>query len=73
MGGKRRLGTRRGPGTSWYVDETYLKVRGRSTYLYRAIDRGDGGLVDAMVSEHRDTRAEPDREEVTTNRLNSRS
>ena len=26
---KRRHGTRRGAGASWYVDETYLKVRGR--------------------------------------------
>ena len=53
---KRRRGTRRTPGTSWYVDETYLKVRGRWTYLYRAID-WDGNLVDAMLSEHRDMRA----------------
>ena len=53
---KRRHSTRRGSGTSWYVDETYLKVRGRWTYLYRAIDR-DGNLIDAMLSEHRDMRA----------------
>ena len=53
---KRRHSTRRGAGTSWYVDETYLKVRGRWTYLYRAIDR-DGNLIDAMLSEHRDMQA----------------
>ena len=53
---KRRHGTRRGPSISWHVDETYLKVRGRWTYLYRAIDR-DGNLVDAMLSEHRDMKA----------------
>jgi putative transposase len=53
---KRRRGTRRGAGISWYVDETYLKVRGRWCYLYRAIDR-DGNLIDAMLSEHRDMRA----------------
>ena len=53
---KRRHSTRLGSGTSWYVDETYLKVRGRWTYLYRAIDR-DGNLIDAMLSEHRDMRA----------------
>ena len=52
----RRHGRRRGCGTSWYVDETYLKVRGRWCYLYRAIDR-DGNLVDAMLSEHRDMQA----------------
>lgn len=26
-------------GTSWRVDETYIKVRGRWTYLYRAVDK----------------------------------
>ena len=34
------------------MDETYLKVRGRWCYLYRAIDR-NGDLVDTMLSEHR--------------------
>ena len=53
---KRRHGIRRGAGLSWYVDETYLKVRGRWCYLYRAIDR-DGNLIDAMLSEQRDMRA----------------
>ncbi|MGI4797023.1 MAG: IS6 family transposase [Janthinobacterium lividum] len=53
---KRRHGTRRCSGASWFVDETYLKVRGRWTYLYRAIDR-DGNLVDAMLSEHCDMSA----------------
>jgi putative transposase len=40
-------------GSSWYVDETYLKVNGQWCYLYRAIDR-DGNLVDSMLSETRD-------------------
>ena len=53
---KRRHGTRHGSGASWLVDETYLKVRGRWCYLYRAIDR-DGNLIDAMLSEHRDMKA----------------
>ncbi len=53
---KRRHGTRRGSGASWFVDETYLKVRGRWSYLYRAVDR-DGNLIDAMLSEHRDMKA----------------
>ena len=48
---------RRGKGgagrRSWHVDETYLKVRGRWCYLYRAIHR-NGDLVDTMLSEHRD-------------------
>jgi len=53
---KRRHGKRRGPGVSWYVDETYLKVRGKWATLYRAVDR-DGNLIDAMLSEHRDMAA----------------
>ena len=53
---RRRHGTRHGSGISWYVDETYLKVRGRWTDLYGAIDR-DGTLIDAMPSEHRDMAA----------------
>ena len=40
-------------GRSWYVHETYIRVRGRWRYLYRAIDR-DGALADVMLSEHRD-------------------
>jgi transposase-like protein len=40
----------------WHVDETYLNVRGRWAYFYRAIDR-DGTLVDTMLSEHRDMAA----------------
>ena len=43
-------------GRSWYVDETYIKVRGEWRYLYRAVDR-DGALVDVMLSEHRDLAA----------------
>ena len=44
-------------GPSWYVDETYIKVRGAWRYLYRAVDH-DGALVDVMLSEHRDLAAE---------------
>jgi putative transposase len=39
-------------GKSWYVDETYIKVRGKWCYLYRAIDH-DGNLVDSRLSEKR--------------------
>jgi putative transposase len=53
---KRRYGRRRGPGASWYGDETYLKVRGKWAYLYRAIDQ-DGNLIDARLSEHHDMAA----------------
>src|SRR5258708_21804852 len=43
-------------GTSWYVDETYIKVHGKWGYLYRAIDH-DGNLVDSMLSEKRNREA----------------
>ena len=43
-------------GPSWYVDETFIKVKGRLVYLYRAIDR-DGNLVDVLLSEKRDKAA----------------
>ena len=41
---------------SWYVDETYIKVRGKWCSLYRALDR-DGNLVDSCLSEKRDMEA----------------
>ena len=43
-------------GRRWYVDETYVKVKGRWCYLYRAIDH-DGNLVDSMLSSTRDMAA----------------
>jgi transposase-like protein len=43
-------------GLSWRVDETYVKVRGRWTYLYRAVDK-QGHTVDFLLSEHRDITA----------------
>ncbi|WP_043367375.1 IS6 family transposase [Belnapia sp. F-4-1] len=53
---RRRHGKVGTCGRPWHVDETYLKVRGRWAYLYRAIDC-DGNLVDTMLSEHRDMAA----------------
>jgi transposase-like protein len=51
-----RMKRRGQAGQSWYVDETYVKVKGRWCYLYRAID-ADGNLVDSRLSEKRDTEA----------------
>ncbi len=44
---------RHAPGDRWFVDETYVKVSGRWTYLYRAIDQ-HGQVIDALLSERRD-------------------
>ncbi|WP_460275859.1 IS6 family transposase [Celeribacter sp. ULVN23_4] len=41
---------------SWPMDETYIKVKGKWTYLYRAVDR-DGNTLDFMLSERRNTAA----------------
>ncbi len=47
---------RRTPGGRWFVDETYVKVACRWTYLYRAIDQF-GQVVDVLASEKRDLAA----------------
>jgi len=36
---------------SWRCDETYIKVKGRWTYLYRAVDNTD--TVDFLLMERR--------------------
>jgi transposase-like protein len=52
----RRHGKGGSRGRHWHVDKTYLKVRGRWAYLYRATDR-DGNLVDTILCGHRDMAA----------------
>ena len=43
-------------GRSWRCDETYIKVKGRWTYLYRAVDKL-GRTVDFLLRERRDVAA----------------
>jgi transposase-like protein len=43
-------------GRSWRVDETYTKVRGHWTYLYRAVDKA-GQTIDFRLSGTRDIAA----------------
>jgi transposase-like protein len=40
-------------GSSWRVDETYIRVKGEWKYLYRAVDK-QGNTVDFLLSQHRD-------------------
>ena len=42
----------RRPNGSWRVDETYIKVAGKWTYLYRAVD-SSGDTIDFMLSPKR--------------------
>src|SRR6516162_259910 len=46
----------RQPNRSWRVDETYIRVSGVWTYLYRAVDSG-GDTIDFMLSPKRDLTA----------------
>jgi transposase-like protein len=48
--------SRHAVGDRWFVDETYVKVAGRWTYLYRAVDQ-HGQVIDVLLSERRDARA----------------
>jgi transposase, IS6 family len=43
-------------GDRWFVDETYVKVGGRWSYLYRAIDQ-HGQVIDVLVSTRRNADA----------------
>ncbi len=38
-------------GTSWRMDETYIKVKGKWRYLYRAVDK-DGKTIDFLLTKN---------------------
>src|SRR5436853_6384250 len=46
----------RQPNRSWRVDETYVRVAGNWSYLYRAVDSA-GETIDFMLSPRRDLTA----------------
>jgi len=50
---KRTRPRLRKTGDSWRVDETYVKVKGKWMYLYRAVDK-QGDTIDFHLSVHRD-------------------
>lgn len=41
---------------SWRVDETYLKIKGKKVYLYRAVD-SEGNKIDFYLSQRRNAKA----------------
>ena len=43
-------------GTSWRMDETYIKVKGEWHYLYRAVDK-EGNTIDFLLTKKRDKKA----------------
>ena len=45
--------TRHRAGDRWFVDETYVKVSGVWSYVYRAVDQ-HGQVIDVYVSQRRD-------------------
>ena len=53
----RRLRRSRGRmGDTWYLDEVFVKIRGRQQYLWRAVDE-DGDVIDILVQARRNQRA----------------
>src|SRR5258708_222541 len=43
----------RAVGRSWRMDETYVKIKGKWAYLYRAVDK-DGHTIDFLLTPNRD-------------------
>src|ERR1700675_4059218 len=54
---ERRLRSRlNSTNDSWRVDETYIRVKGKWVYLYRAVE-STGSTIDFLLSARRDTAA----------------
>jgi putative transposase len=53
----RRLRQRRAqPGDVWHVDELFIKIRGKTHYLYRAVDQ-HGAILEIQVQKRRNKAA----------------
>ena len=52
----RLCARKRSVGSSWRLDETYVKVKGVWKYLYRAVDKA-GATVDFLLTAKRDCKA----------------
>ena len=44
------------PGDTWHLDEVFIKIQGKTHYLWRAVDQ-DGTVLDILVTSHRDAKA----------------
>ena len=44
------------PGDKWHLDEVYLKINGRTHYLWRAVDQ-EGVVLDILVQSRRNKQA----------------
>src|SRR4051812_24294978 len=44
------------PGDKWHLDEVFVKINGKLTYLWRAVDQ-HGNVLDILVQSRRDTAA----------------
>jgi putative transposase len=44
------------PGDTWHLDEVFIKINGKTHYLWRAVDQ-DGNVLDILVTSRRDAKA----------------
>ena len=44
------------PGDKWFLDEVFLRIRGKQHYLWRAVDQ-DGHVLDILVQSRRNAKA----------------
>ena len=44
------------PGDKWFLDEVFIRIRGKLHYLWRAVDQ-DGHVLDILVQSRRNAKA----------------